>query len=174
MKHRFLTPERTQHKLPIEFAGSFAVAVEHRRIVIEAKKGQLNQGEKLLKKQLREKALTSENYGDHQRTKHPVNRVRSKQNVIAAETWSLYFQVLCFNVFQFQLTRNVFHRYDDEFFVRNLESRVDKASNGASHQERIRHLHCCTWAQQIFAFFFARVSCEILSKESSPLFSMIS
>ena len=40
--------------------------------------------------------------------------------------------------------------------------------------ERIRHLHYCTWAQQIFVFFFARVSYEILSKESSPLFSMIS
>ena len=34
MKHKFLTPECTQQK----FAGSFAVAVEHRRIVIAAKK----------------------------------------------------------------------------------------------------------------------------------------
>ena len=29
-----------------------------------------------------------------------------------------------------------------------------KPQTGASHQERIRHLHYCTWAQQIFAFFF--------------------
>ena len=56
----------------------------------------------------------------------------TKQNVIAAMN-SLYFQVLHLDVFQFQLNRNVFHRYDDELFVRNLESSVDKASNVASH-----------------------------------------
>ena len=39
--------------------------------------------------------------------------------------FALYFQVLLFNVFQFQLNRNVFHRHDDEFFVGNLESSVD-------------------------------------------------
>ena len=51
-----------------------------------------------------------------------------KQNVIAAcNEFALYFQVVLFNVpvFQFPLNRNVFHRHDDEFFVRNLESRVD-------------------------------------------------
>ena len=49
-----------------------------------------------------------------------------KQNVIAAcNEFALYFEVLLFNVFQFQLNRNVFHRHDDEFFVRNLESCVD-------------------------------------------------
>ena len=49
-----------------------------------------------------------------------------KQNVIAAcNEFALYFQVLLFNVFQFQLNRNVFHRHNDEFFVRNLESSVD-------------------------------------------------
>ena len=49
-----------------------------------------------------------------------------KQNVIAAcNEFALYFQVLLFNVFQFQLNRNVFHRHKDEFFVRNLESSVD-------------------------------------------------
>ena len=49
-----------------------------------------------------------------------------KQNVIAAcNEFTLYFQVLLFNVFQFYLNRNVFHRHDDEFFVRNLESSVD-------------------------------------------------
>ena len=49
-----------------------------------------------------------------------------KQNVIpACNEFALYFQVLLFNVFQFQLNRNVFHRHDDEFFVRNLESSVD-------------------------------------------------
>ena len=58
----------------------------------------------------------------------------TKQNVIAAMN-SLYFQVLCLDVFQFQLNRNVFHRYDDELFVRNLESSVDKASNWASHHD---------------------------------------
>ena len=57
-----------------------------------------------------------------------------KQYGIAAMN-SFYFQILCLNVFQFQLNRNVFHRYDDEFFVRNLESSVDKVSNGASHHE---------------------------------------
>ena len=50
----------------------------------------------------------------------------AKQNVITARNeFALYFQVLIFNVLQFQLNRNVFHRHDDEFFVRNLESRVD-------------------------------------------------
>ena len=44
-----------------------------------------------------------------------------KQNVIAAMN-SFYFQVLCLNVFQFQPKRNVFYSYDDESFVRNLES----------------------------------------------------
>ena len=57
-----------------------------------------------------------------------------KQNLVAAMN-SLYFQVLCLNVFQFQLNRNVFYRYNDKFFVRNLESSVDKMSNGASHHE---------------------------------------
>ena len=48
-----------------------------------------------------------------------------KQNVITARNeFALYFQVLLFNVLQFQLNRNVFHRHD-EFFVRNLESSVD-------------------------------------------------
>ena len=51
------------------------------------------------------------------------------KNVIAAMN-SFYFQVMCLNVFQFQLNRNVFNRYDDD-----LESSVDKASNGASHHE---------------------------------------
>ena len=57
-----------------------------------------------------------------------------KQNVIAAFN-SFYFQVLCLNVFQFQLNRNAFYRYDDECFVRNLESSVDKMSNRASHHK---------------------------------------
>ena len=49
-----------------------------------------------------------------------------KQNVITAcNEIALYFQVLLFNVFQFHLNRNDFHRQDDEFFVRNLESSVD-------------------------------------------------
>ena len=49
-----------------------------------------------------------------------------KQNVIAARNeFALYFQVLLFNVLQFQLSRDVFHRHNDEFFVRNLESSVD-------------------------------------------------
>ena len=44
-----------------------------------------------------------------------------KQNVIAARNeFALYFQLLLFNVLQFQLSRNVFHRHDDQFFVRNL------------------------------------------------------
>ena len=49
-----------------------------------------------------------------------------KQNVIAeCNGFALYFQVLLFNVFQFQLNGNVFHRHDDESFVSNLESSVD-------------------------------------------------
>ena len=49
-----------------------------------------------------------------------------KQNVIAAcNEFTLYFQVLLFNVLQFQLNRDVFHRHDDQFFVRNLKSSVD-------------------------------------------------
>ena len=47
----------------------------------------------------------------------------------------LYFQVLFLNVFQFKLNRNVFHRHDDEFFVSDFESSVDKAANEASHHE---------------------------------------
>ena len=49
-----------------------------------------------------------------------------KQNVIAARNeFALCFQVLLFNVFQFQLNRNALHRHDDELFVRNLEYSVD-------------------------------------------------
>ena len=49
-----------------------------------------------------------------------------KQNGIAArKEFALYFQVLLFNVLQFQLNRDVFHRHDDEYLVRNLESSVD-------------------------------------------------
>ena len=49
-----------------------------------------------------------------------------KQNVIAARNeFALYLQVLLFNVLQFQLNRDVFHRHDDEYLVRNLESSVD-------------------------------------------------
>ena len=49
-----------------------------------------------------------------------------KQNVIATRNeFALYFQVLLFNVLQFQLNRDVFHRHDDQFFVRNLKSSVD-------------------------------------------------
>ena len=37
-----------------------------------------------------------------------------KQNVIVARNeFALYFQVLLFNVLQFQLNRDVFHRHDD-------------------------------------------------------------
>ena len=51
---------------------------------------------------------------------------KPKLNVIAAcNEFALYFQVLLFNVFHFQLNRNVFHRHDDNFFVRNSESSVD-------------------------------------------------
>ena len=95
-----------------------------------------------------------------------------KQNMIATMN-QLYFQVLFLNVFQFQLNRNVFHRYDDEFFVRNLESSVDKALNSASHHKGLAiyiivpgHNKCSP-----FPFSSARVSYEILSKASS-LFSM--
>ena len=43
-----------------------------------------------------------------------------KQNVIAARNeFALYFQLLLFNVLQFQLNRNVFHRHDDKFFAPN-------------------------------------------------------
>ena len=59
-----------------------------------------------------------------------------KQNVIAAMN-SFYFEVLCLSVFQFQLNRNVFYSYDAEFFVRNLESSADNASNRASHHEGV-------------------------------------
>ena len=49
-----------------------------------------------------------------------------KQNMIATRNeFALYFQVLLFNVLQFQLNRDVFHRHDDEYLVRNLESSVD-------------------------------------------------
>ena len=49
-----------------------------------------------------------------------------QQNVIATRNeFALYFQVLLFNVLHFQLNKDVFYRHDDEFFVRNLESRVD-------------------------------------------------
>ena len=65
MKHELRTPERPQQKWPIEFAGTFAVAVEHCQIVIATEKnGQLNQGEKLLlNMHLSEKAVTSEREG---------------------------------------------------------------------------------------------------------------
>ena len=99
-----------------------------------------------------------------------------KQNVIAAMNL-FYFQVLCLNVFQFQRNRNVFHRYDDKFFVRNLESGVDKASNGASHHEGFAIitlftlLYLGTTNVCPFPFSSARVSYEILSMASS-LFPM--
>ena len=49
-----------------------------------------------------------------------------KQNMIVARNeFALFFQVLLFNVLQFQLNRDVFLRHGDEFFVRNLESSVD-------------------------------------------------
>ena len=96
-----------------------------------------------------------------------------KQNVIA--TMNLfYFQVLCLNVFQFQLNRNVFYRYDDELFVRNLEPSVNKASNRASHHEGfeiyIYLLYLGTTNVSLFPFSSAQVSYEILSMASS-LFS---
>ena len=82
-----------------------------------------------------------------------------KQNVIAA-TNSLYFQVLCLNVFQFQLNRNVSLRYDE---IGNLESNVDKASTTTKDSS--------TTNVPLFPFSSARVSYEILSK-ASALFSM--
>ena len=92
-----------------------------------------------------------------------------KQNGIAAMN-SFYFQILCLNVFQFQLNRNVFHRYDDEFFARNLESSADKASNEASYHEGFAsyiivpgHYKC----SPVFPFSSAQVSYDILSKASS-------
>ena len=47
------------------------------------------------------------------------------------------------------------YSYDDEFFVRNLECSVDKASNGASH---LGTTNVC-----LFPFSSDRVSYEILS-----------
>ena len=89
--------------------------------------GQLNQGGKLLLKHAvkwkgsnqrkRRKVMVATKEPNIQSTERDP-----KQNVIAAcNEFALYFQVLFFNVFQFQLNRNVFHRHD-EFFVRNLES----------------------------------------------------
>ena len=77
-----------------------------------------------------------------------------KQNVIAAMNL-FYFQVLCLNVFQFQLNRNVFYRYDDEFFVRNLESTcsVNKASNRASHHKGFKIYIIVRGHNKMFAFF---------------------
>ena len=70
------------------------------------------------------------------------------------KTWSppwicsgkLYFQGLYLIAFRFQLNRNVFHRYDGEFFVRNLESSVDNSVKRGKPPQRIRYLHYCTWA----------------------------
>ena len=55
---------------------------------------------------------------------------RATQNKTWSPPWirsgKRCFQGLYLIVFQFQLNRNAFHRYDVEFFVRNLESSVDK------------------------------------------------
>ena len=98
-----------------------------------------------------------------------------KQNVIAARNeFALYFQVLLFNVLQFQLNRNVFYRLDDEFFVRNLESNQCGLSvkNGASHHEELAIYVIVPGHNnvRIFPFSSAWVSSEILSQAS--LFSM--
>ena len=66
-------------------------------------------------------------------SKHSVNRARSKTKRDRRNEFALFSSYV--NVFQFQLNRNVFHRYDDEFFFRNLESSVDNGPNGASHHE---------------------------------------
>jgi len=55
--HASDNPECPQQKKPIEFTGSFAVAVEHRRIVIKTKKmGKV----KSMRKAVKGKALISE------------------------------------------------------------------------------------------------------------------
>ena len=80
-----------------------------------------------------------------------------KQNVIAARNeFALYFQVLLFNVLQFQLNRDVFHRHDDKFFVRIWNLVWTKRQKRGKLPGRIRHLRYCTWAQQCshFSFFF--------------------
>ena len=96
-----------------------------------------------------------------------------QQSVIApCNEFALYFQVLLFNVFQFQLNRIVFHRYDDEFFVRNWKLVWTKrqTEQATTKNSPLTLLYLGTTNVRIFPFSSVRVSSETLSKAS--LFSM--
>ena len=123
--------QRPQKNSPLNSREArFAVAVEHHRKVIEAKKWAVKSRRKASVKTVNRK-------GKKQRKRRKVMATTRKPNIqsterdqkqtVIAAMNSFYFQVLCLNVFQFQLNRNVFYTYEDEFFVRNLESSVDKA-----------------------------------------------
>ena len=58
------------------------------------------------------------------------------------------------------------------FLLKNLESSVDKASNSASQHKGFTIYIIVPGHNKSSSFSLARVSYEILSKESSPLFSM--
>ena len=80
-----------------------------------------------------------------------------KQNVIAARNeFALYFQVLLFNVLQFQRTEMSFidMMMNSLLEIGNLV--WTKCQKQGKPPRRIRHLRYCTWAQQCshFSFFF--------------------
>ena len=88
MKHKFLTPERPQHKKLIEFAGSFAVAVEHRRIVIAAKKNK-----RTVKSRRKASVKTVKRKGTNQRKRKKIMATTREPNIQSTEcdpnkTWS--------------------------------------------------------------------------------------
>ena len=90
-----------------------------------------------------------------------------KQNVIAAMN-SFYFQVLCLNVLQFPLNRNVFYRYDDELLeIWNLVRIKRQTGQAAMKDSKFTLLYLGTTNVRLFPFSSARVSYEILSMESS-------
>ena len=80
-----------------------------------------------------------------------------KQNVIAARNeFALYFQVLLFNVLQFQRTEMSFIDMMTNFLLEIWNLVWTKRQKRGKPPRRIRHLRYCTWAQQCshFSFFF--------------------
>ena len=99
---------------------------------------------------------------------HPTKQ-DPKQNVIAScNEFPLYFQVLLFDIFQFQLNRNIFHKHDDEIW--NLVRTKRQTGQTTTKNSRFILLYLGSTIVHIFPFSSAWVSSENLSKAS--LFSM--
>ena len=133
-------------------SGEFlAIVVEHRREIVAKKWIKSNQREKIVERQLKAKTVISKR--EEKLCQLPNNQLSMIQKKTRSPPWipsgKLYFQVLYLIVFQFQLNSDVFHRYDGEFFVRNLESSVDNSVKWGKPPRRIHYLHYCTWAHAL-------------------------